>query len=74
MCNERSRNVKRNAREVSEPSHHRLDVLKALDLEGSEVEHNCVENIICDFVLSGQTQNLKTDCAGTIGFGEYRVR
>lgn len=48
--------------------------MKALDLEGSKAEHHRVENIICDFVLSGQTQNLKTDCAGTLGFGEYRVR
>lgn len=35
---------------------------------------NCVENIICDFVLSGQIPNLKTDCVGAIGLGEYRVK
>jgi len=34
---------------------------------------NCVENIICDFVKSGQNKILKTDCVDSIKFPEYKV-
>ncbi len=34
---------------------------------------NCVENIISDFVLSGQTKDLNTNCTTAIKFPEYKV-
>lgn len=34
---------------------------------------NCVENIICDFVTTGQNKILKTDCVELIKFPEYKV-
>lgn len=34
---------------------------------------NCVENIICDFVTTGQNKVLKTDCVALIKFPEYKI-
>lgn len=34
---------------------------------------NCVENIICDFVITGQSKVLKTDCVDLIKFPDYKV-
>lgn len=35
---------------------------------------NCIENIICDFVISGNTQKLDTECIEKIKFPEYRLK
>lgn len=35
---------------------------------------NCVENIICDFVITGQNKVLQTDCVDLIKFPEYKVK
>jgi pimeloyl-ACP methyl ester carboxylesterase len=32
---------------------------------------NCIENIICDFITTGQNKVLKTDCVDSIMFPEY---
>jgi pimeloyl-ACP methyl ester carboxylesterase len=34
---------------------------------------NCVENIICDFVITGQNKVLQTDCVDLIKFPEYKT-
>ena len=34
---------------------------------------NCVENIICDFVISGQVTHLKTECIDSIEFPAYKL-
>lgn len=34
---------------------------------------NCVENIICDFVITGQNKVLQTDCVDLLKFPEYKV-
>jgi hypothetical protein len=34
---------------------------------------NCVDKIICDFVITGQNKLLKTDCVNLIKFPEYKV-
>jgi pimeloyl-ACP methyl ester carboxylesterase len=35
---------------------------------------NCVDKIICNFVVTGQNKSLKTDCVDLIKFPEYKVK
>ena len=34
---------------------------------------NCVENIICEFVVNGEAAHLKADCSDSIKFPEYKL-